>query len=88
MILKLSLNTKMIWMKRKILIVCNDRTGNTPSKKINLTVTELFISGRKLKFYFVFITLLFSCAKKYLPKFYKLFHYENSKQKRTSNNCI
>ena len=50
--------------KRKILIVCNDRTANTPSKKINPTVTELFIRGRKLKIYLVFITLLFSCAKK------------------------
>ena len=44
------------------------------NKKLNPIVTELFIRGRKLD--------VFSCF------YYTLFYYENSKQTRTSTNCI
>ena len=35
-----------------------------------------------------YYTILFCCAKKYQTKFYALFYYENSKQRRTLSNCI
>ena len=54
------------------------------NKKLNPIVTELFIRGRKTKhFSCYYYKILFSCAK-----FYALFYYKNSKQKRTSTNCI
>ena len=69
MILKLLLNTQMIWMifiktlknttqkKRKILKVFNDMIADMLSnKKINPVVTVLFIRGRKLNIFLVFIT--------------------------------
>ena len=52
----------------------------------NLIVTELFIRDRKLNLSFVFIPILF--YQKILHKFYALFYDENSKQTRTSTNCI
>ena len=43
--------------KRKILIVLDDMIADILSnKKVNPIVTELFIRGRKLKIYLVFIT--------------------------------
>ena len=70
LILKLSLNTKVIWMifikvlkntnqmkKRKILIVFDDMIANILSnKERNPTVTELFIRGRKPNISLVLIT--------------------------------
>ena len=69
MILKLLLNTRIIWMifekieeytpnkKRKILIVFDDMIAYMlGNKKFNPVVTELFITGKKLKISFVFIT--------------------------------
>ena len=72
MILKLSLNTRMIWIifmkivknaiqirnkKRKILIVFNGMIADmTNSKNLNRIVTELFIRVRKLYIFHVFIT--------------------------------
>ena len=70
MILKLLLNTQMIWMifikilkntiqikKRKILIVFDDMiTDILSNKKRNPIVTELFIRGRNLNIFLVFIT--------------------------------
>ena len=54
-------------------------------KKLNPIETELFIRGRKLNISVVFITQsYFYCSQKYQNKFYELFHYKNSKQKRTS----
>ena len=40
----------------------NDMLNN---KKLNPIVTELFISGRKINIFLVFITILFGCSKKY-----------------------
>ena len=60
----------------KVLIVFHDMIADMiNNKKLNLTETELFIRGRKLNISIV------------CPKFYTLFYYENSKQKRTSPNC-
>ena len=70
MVLKLLLNTRMIWMifiknieeynpnkKRKILIVFDDMIADMLSnKKLNPIVTELFIRGRKLNISLVFNT--------------------------------
>ena len=70
MIQKLLLNTQMIWMifkktlkniiqikNKKILIVFDDMTADMLSnKKLNVIVTELFITGRKLNISFVVIT--------------------------------
>ena len=72
MILKLSLNTRMIWIifmkivknaiqirnkKRKILIVFNGMIADmTNSENLNRIVTELFIRVRKLYIFHVFIT--------------------------------
>ena len=53
--------------KRKILIVFDDLIADMLSnKKLNLIVTELFIGGKKLNIYFVFITqIYFTLPKKY-----------------------
>ena len=70
MILKLLLNSQMIWMtfikknekynpnkKRKIFIIFYDMIADMLSiKKLNLMEIELFIRGRKLNIYLVFIT--------------------------------
>ena len=58
------------------------------NKKINPIVTELFIKGRKLKIYLVFITQSHFTLPKKLTKLNTLFRYENSKQTRGSTNCI
>ena len=70
MILKLLLNTLMIWMifkkilkntiqikKRKLLIIFDEMIADFfSSKKLNAIVSELFIIGRKLIISLVFIT--------------------------------
>ena len=70
MILKLLLNTQMLWMlfkkilknttqikKRKILIIFDDiNTDIFRNKNLSPIGTEFFIRGRKLNIYFVFIT--------------------------------
>ena len=57
--------------KRKVLIIFNDMLADMiNNKKLNPIVTELFIRGRKLNIYIVFITK--SC-------FITLFYYENIK---------
>ena len=95
-ILKLWLNTRIIWMifikilknitqiKNKILVVLDDMIADMLSnKRRNPVVTELRIRGTMLN---IFVILLF-CAKKYYTKFEALC-YENSKQARSSTNCI
>ena len=47
------------------------------NKKLNLIVTELYIRGTKLKFYF--------STLRYINT---VFWYKNFEQKRTSTNCI
>ena len=93
MILKLLLNTQMIWMipieilkktnkRRKILIVFDNMIADMLSnKKFNPIVAELFRKrGRKLNIYFVFITQsYFVVPKKYQTKFYSLFNYDYCK---------
>ena len=80
MILKLLLNTQMIWMiftktlknktqikKRKILIVFDDMINEMLSnKKLNPIVTELFMRGRKLNISLVFITRFYFAVPKIL----------------------
>ena len=52
--------------KRKTLVVFDDIIADMLSdKKLNLIVTELFISGRKLNISLVFITQSY-CTKKIL----------------------
>ena len=75
--------------KQKILIAFDDMIADMLSnKKLNPIVTELFIRGRKLNISCFYYTILFCCSKKYQTKLNTLFCYENSKQKRTSTNCI
>ena len=52
--------------KRKIFIVFADMTADMLSnKRLNPIVTELFITGRKLNIFLVFITQFYFFAKKY-----------------------
>ena len=75
--------------KRKILIIFGDMIADMLSnKKFNLVVTELFITGRKLSISFVFITQSCFPVPKNIRLLYALFYYDNSKQTRTSINCI
>ena len=72
--------------KRKILIAFDEMIVNVPSnKKLQPIVTELFIRGRKLSISFIFTKQFYFVVPK-ATKFYTLFYYENSKQKRTSTN--
>ena len=55
------------------------------NKKFNPIVTELFIRGRKLNIYLIFIMQsYFAVPKKYQNKFYTLFYYENCKKAKAS----
>ena len=56
------------------------------NKKRNQIVTELIIRGRKLKTSLVFITKSYFAVPKNIRL--NLLYYENSKQTRTSTNCI
>ena len=52
--------------KCKILIVSDDMIDDTLSnKKLNPTVTELFIRGRNKHFSYFYHTIVFCCTKKY-----------------------
>ena len=74
--------------KRKILIAFDDMIADILiNEKFIPTVTELFIRGRKLKISLVFVTESYFAVPKE-TKFYAPFYYENSKQKKTSTNCI
>ena len=72
---------KMLIMNAKILIVFDDMIPDMiNNKKLNSIVTDLFISGRKLKISLVFITQSYYMV----PKDVRLnsthfFYYENSK---------
>ena len=57
------------------------------NKKRNPIVTELFIRERKLNIFLVFITQSYLAVPKKI-EFNTPFCHENSKQKRTSKNCI
>ena len=76
--------------KRKILIIFDDMIADMFSnKKLNPIVPELFISGRILNISLVFITQsYFAVPKNIRLNSTHYFIYENSKQKRTSRNCI
>ena len=77
MILKLLLNTHMLWMMfvktlnntikktpKKLVILDYIITGMLSNNKHNPIVTELFIRGKKLNISSCFYyTILFSCAK-------------------------
>ena len=67
--------------KRKVLIVFDYMiAGMINNKKLNSIVTELFISGRKLNIYIVFIKQSYFKVSYFKDfKFYTLFYYENSK---------
>ena len=55
--------------KRKILIVSDDVIADMLSnKKLNPIVTELFIRGRKLNIYFVFITQSYFAVPKNIQR--------------------
>ena len=54
-------------------------------KKLNLIVTELFITGRKFYIPLVGLILLY---RKRLVKCYSLFYYENLNKKRSSTDCV
>ena len=70
--------------KKEILIVVDDIIADMLSnKKLNPIVTELFIRGRKLNMYPVFITQSYFAV----PKFYTIFCYEHSEQTRASPSC-
>ena len=74
--------------ENKILIVFDDIIADMiNNKKLNSVVTELFIRGRKLNISLVYITQSYFKV----PKDVRLnttFYFENSKQTRTSTNCI
>ena len=58
------------------------------NKKLDPIVTELFIRGRKLNISLVFITQSYFAVPENIRLNSTRFCYENSKQKRTSTNCI
>ena len=76
--------------KHKKLIVVGDMIADMLSnKKLNGIVTELFTRGRKLNISLVFIIQsCFAVPTKCKTRLYALFYRENSKQTRTSTNCI
>ena len=75
--------------KCKIQIVFDDMIADMLSnEKLNPVVTELFIRGRKVNISLVFITESYFALPKKQAKFLALIYYENSKQTRTSTNCI
>ena len=57
-------------------------------KKPNPIVTELFIRGRKLNISLALSDNLIFLFQKILDYIQHTIFYENSKQKRTSKNCI
>ena len=82
MILRISLNTKIIWtilkktMKNTIQIKYKKDYMNAnmlSNKKLNPIVNQLFIRGRKLNIFYY--TVLFFCIRKYCTKLYRLFYH-------------
>ena len=76
--------------KRKRLIIFNDMIADMLSnKRLNPIVTELFIRGRKLNISLVFIAQSYFAVPKNIRLNSTLFlSYGNTKQKRTSTNCV
>ena len=76
--------------KREILTLFDDMIADMLSNtKLNPIVTELFVRGRKLNKYLVFMSQsYFKVAKRSQTKQQTLFYYENPKQKRTSTNYV
>ena len=75
--------------KHKILIVFDDIIADMLcNKKLNPALAELFVKGRELKISHFYQTIKSCCVKKYSAKLWALFYHENSKQTRTSTNCI
>ena len=75
--------------KRQILIVFDGMIADMLSnEKLNPIVTELFIRGKKLSISLVFISQSYFSVPKNIRLNSTLFCYENSKQNRTSTNCI
>ena len=77
--------------KRKILAFFDDLMSDILSnEKLNLIVTELSIRDRNLNiFLFLLCNLILLWQKNIrLNSTHYLFYYENSKQTRTSTNCI
>ena len=74
----------------KILIVFDDMIADMlRNKKFNSLVTELFIRGRKLNIFLVFVTQsYFAVPKNIRLNSTHYFVMKISKQKRTSTNCI
>ena len=70
-------------LKNTILMIA-DMLSN---KKFNPIVTELLIRGRKLHISLLLITQSYFAMPKNIRR-NSMFHYENSKQTRTSTNCI
>ena len=71
--------------KCNVLIVFDDLIADMISKKI----PKPFIRGRKLNICPVFLTQsYFQVPKNVILNCTHFFHYENSKQTRTSINCI
>ena len=58
------------------------------NKKFNVIVTKLFIKGRKLNVALVFITQSYFAVSKNIGINSTLLCQKNSKQMRTSTNCI
>ena len=76
--------------KRKVLIVFDDMIADMiNNNKLNPIVTELFIRGRKLNIYIIFITQsYFKVPEDVRLNSTYFFYDENSLQKRTSANCV
>ena len=76
--------------KCNVLIVFDDLIADMISKKkLNPIVTKPFTRGRKLNICPVFLTQsYFQVPKNVILNCTHFFHYENSKQTRTSINCI
>ena len=72
---------------RKILLVCHDVIANMANNKKRNPITKLFIRGRKLTIYLIFVIQSNFAVSKHYRKWYALFYYENSEQMRTSTNC-
>ena len=84
--IKILKNTTQI---KKLLIVFDMIADMLSNRKLNPIVTELFIRGRKLNIYFVFIRKsYFAVPKNIRLNSNSLFYHENPKQMRTSTNCI
>ena len=75
--------------KRKILIVFGDTIADMLSnKKVNPIVTDLFVRGRKLKIYFVFMTESYFALPKNIilnSTHYSIMNISNKQDRRSRN---